>query len=327
MRLPLLTLIAFAFSACSEPPPSRYGDTTNQGTDTQSRAQTGGVSFALPRDTDLPAFFDCVRERGGVLIAAHRGAYGARGYPENALETLRHTFDTATPIMEVDVAQTRDGVLFLFHDDELRRMTGESGEVKQTNWNTIKSLKLRDANRRRTAFSPPLLSDALAWAVDAGAVLELDIKRSAKYADVIRAVRKADARSNVILISYSDGQAAKLASLAPRMMLTASARSPRDVQALERRGINSETLIAWTGTDRPDPKAWRQLQRAGIEPAFGTLGRSSDALDKQYARDGDLSEFLDMADDGAVLIATDMADKVARAMTAQISATRGCVNH
>ena len=67
---------------------------------------------ALP---PLPELFDCIRKERGMLIAAHRGG-PAPGFPENALETMQRTLDVSTPVMEIDVAESQDGVLFLMHD-------------------------------------------------------------------------------------------------------------------------------------------------------------------------------------------------------------------
>jgi len=55
------------------------------------------------KTADLPGFFDCVRESGGVLIASHR-AGPAGSFPENALETLQYGFDKGIRVFEIDMA-------------------------------------------------------------------------------------------------------------------------------------------------------------------------------------------------------------------------------
>ena len=261
---------------------------------------------------DLPSLFDCVREEGGILIAAHR-AGPAPGYPENAIETLQYALDNATNVMEIDVAESRDGVLFLMHDRTLGRTTTGSGSVADARWSEISTLKLVDNQGSVTSFSPPTLEDALKWAVANGAILELDRKETTSFRNIVEAVRDAGAEANVIIITYNDDEAWQVSRLAPDLMMTAGVGG-RDHEAdLLAGGVNPERLIAWTGTNRPNPGKWRGLASKGIESAFGTLGRPGERLDDQYWADGDPSEYSDLARDGLVLLATDEIYRLAGA--------------
>lgn len=271
----------------------------------------------------LPDLFDCIREEGGMLVAAHRGGPAA-GYPENALETMERTLRLSTHIMEIDVAESQDGVLFLMHDRSLRRTTGYDGQVASTDWSVISGLNLRDNNRKRTDYHPPKLTDVLIWAKQAGAILELDKKETTSFRRIVSAVRAAGAENNVILITYNDDQAAEVARLAPDFMLTASARGGRDIGKLQDMGVDPEKLIAWTGTRSPDPAAWDRNARNGVESAFGTLGRSGERLDDDYIADGNLSEYQDLMDGGLVLLATDETDAVAAALNGDDQAWKAC---
>lgn len=287
----------------------------------------GGKVASLPTNQaqlpPLPDLFDCLREEGGVVIAAHRGGPAA-GYPENALETIQRALEVSTPVMEIDVAESQDGVLFLMHDRSLRRTTGYDGQVASTDWSTISGLKLRDNDRNFTEFHPPKLTDVLLWAKQSGAILELDRKETTSFRNIISAVRAAGAQNNVILISYNDEQAAEIARLAPDLMLTASARGGRDINKLEAMGVDPKNLIAWTGTREPDAAAWDRNARNGVESAFGTLGRPGERLDDRYIADGDLSEYQQLVDDGLVLLATDETDAVAAALTDDDRAWENC---
>ena len=279
-------------------------------------SQTGGpdaVTAAGTVDpTPLAGLFDCVREEGGILLAAHRGG-PAPGYPENAIETLDHVLSNAAFIMEVDVAETRDGVLFLMHDDTLDRTTSGTGAVADTDWADISTLDLVDNEGTATDFHPPRLTAALDWAVRNGAILELDRKGTTRFEDIIAAVREAGAESNAILITYDDAQAKDVAQLAPDLMMTASLGDAALDSGLLEDGLNRQTLIAWTGTTAPDPEVWAALAEADIESAFGTLGAEGERLDDQYWADGDPSEYSQLARDGLTLLATDVPYRLARA--------------
>ena len=280
---------------------------------------------ALPAITtsDLPAFFDCVRETGGVLIASHR-AGPAEGFPENAIETLDYGFSKGIRIFEIDIATSRDGVLFLLHDRSLGRTTTGNGAVADTDWADIVDLSLVDNEGRTTRFHPPKLGDALDWAVENGAVLELDKKETTGWRSVISAVRAAGAENNVLLITYSDADAGTVQRLAPEMMLTAGARGSRDLGKLEDLGVDAAKVVAWTGTRAPDKPAWDRLAREEVEAACGTLGRRGERLDDKYWADGDGSEYLNMVRDGLVLLATDEPYRVAELLSEDDRALNAC---
>ncbi|MEO9968853.1 MAG: glycerophosphodiester phosphodiesterase family protein [Hyphomonadaceae bacterium] len=273
--------------------------------------------------SDLPAFFDCVRETNGVLIASHR-AGPAKGFPENALQTLEYGFSKGIRVFEIDIATSRDGVLFLLHDRSLGRTTTGNGSVADTNWSQIERLNLVDNDGRRTSFNPPKLSDALEWAVASGAILELDKKQTTGWRSVISAVRAAGAENNVLLITYSDDAAGQVQRLAPEMMLTASARGGRDMAKLERLGVDPAMVVAWTGTRSPDKPAWDRNAREGVESAFGTLGRRGERLDDAYWADDNPSEYRDMVRDGLVVLATDTPYRVAEALSEDDRALNAC---
>ena len=273
--------------------------------------------------TDMPAFFDCVRTEKGVLIAAHRGG-PAPGYPENALETLQNTLSLGVPMMEIDVAESQDGVLYLMHDRSLTRTTALQKAVAEVDWSDVSRLKLSDNNGRVTAYSPPAFSDVLEWAVSSGAIMELDRKPTTSFRNIIAAVREAGAENNVILISYNDNQAEEIARLAPDLMMTAGVNSRDHQTNLEAAGVDMDHVIAWLGTNNPNPRAFQALASRGIESAFGTLGRPGERLDDTYWADGDGSEYADMVRDGLVLLATDEPFRVADALTADDRALEVC---
>jgi glycerophosphoryl diester phosphodiesterase len=291
-------------------------------------ATVGGCAAVLETSAydlgPLPEFFDCVRETGGVLIASHR-AGPAPGFPENALETLQHATDQGILIHEIDVAESRDGVLFLLHDRSLGRTTTGEGAVADTDWETIQTLNLKDDAGDITTFTPPKLTDVLLWAKASGAIVELDRKPTTSFRNIISQVRAAEAEDHVLLITYNDQQAIEVAGLAPDLMMTAGVDSRQHQEELEAAGVNFDNVVAWMGISNPNPRAFEAIGNRGVETAFGTLGRPGERLDDQYIADGDLSEFQDLVDGGLTLLATDEPYIVADYLTAddQVAATCG----
>lgn len=263
-----------------------------------------------------------MRESGGVLLVGHRGG-PTRDYPENAIETFQRTYDAGARAMEVDIAETKDGKLILMHDDDLDRTTTGTGLVADHTLADIQKLKLQTGSKD-TKFSPPTLEAALAWAVKTGAVLELDKKRSAAYPPIIAAVRAAKAENNVIIITYTDAQAVEVHKAAADLMITATITSPAQAEALIKRGVNPETLIAWTGIEQPDPDLWQALSARGIESSFGTTGPKATAFDTLYWDDGDGSEYEDLVSGGLTILVTGITDKTGRQLAADRRKAAAC---
>ena len=312
LRFTLLCGMLLAVSACR--------DDSNQA---NSGADNPSITAPAVAQLPLPAYFDCVRENRGLLIAAHRGG-PAPGYPENTLETLQHGFSEGIRVFEVDIAESRDGVMLLMHDNRLNRTTTGDGYVADTDWAELAALRMVDDEGQRTDFHPPKLTDVLLWAKQSGAVLELDRKPTTSFRNIATAVRAAGAGDNVLLISYSDDEAAEIAAADPGLMMTAGAKGSRDIGRLEERGVDRTRLVAWTGTNSPDYAAWARNIQEGVEPAFGTLGRKGERLDDQYWADGDASEYQDLVDNGLVLLATDEPYRVAAALKSDDLAREKC---
>lgn len=326
-RLLTMAVSALVLAACSEGPAAAPAETAPETTPETAAPAADAAPAPAPATAgltaELPALFDCLRESGGVVVAAHRGGF-APGYPENALETLQYTLERGIRVFEVDVAESRDGVLFLHHDDRFGRTIDGEGYNSDTDWADIAGKRLKDIDGKVTAFNPPKLTDVLLWAKETGAIVELDRKKTTSFANIWAAVTAAGAQGNVIMISYSDEEAAEIARVAPGAMMTASARGSRDLETLEALGVDRTRVIAWTGTREPDPPAFARLLDEGVEPAFGTLGRKGERLDDQYWADDDGSEYQRLVDDGVTLIATDEPYRVADWLTADDDGWAAC---
>ena len=60
-------------------------------------------------------------------LVAHRG-YAGR-FPENTIPALEAAMDTGVAYIEIDVQLTSDHVPVLFHDTDIKRMTGANGSI------------------------------------------------------------------------------------------------------------------------------------------------------------------------------------------------------
>jgi glycerophosphoryl diester phosphodiesterase len=292
-RAAVAALVALAGAACGEGEEVR-----------EARALDPELAApVLPGPAGLAAYLDCLSDEAVTLVAAHRGG-PAPGYPENALATFAHTLSRIPALLEVDVAATRDGVLVLMHDDRLERTTTCTGVLADKTWSALRACRLEDNDGRATDFAIPTLEETLAWA-EGRTVLEIDIKSSVRYEDVVAAVRRADAEERVILITYSVGGAARLAGIAPELVVSTSIYDVDDLEDHERRGVSAEQIAAWTGTTAPDDRLNAALEARGVPVLFGTLGDPERSVDGEIARTGEEGRYREIAAMGVDVIATD----------------------
>lgn len=297
-----LALVPLALAACApiagEAPPARS-------------SAPGGWTLAF--DGDVQGFLDCVEAAGASVVSAHRG--GPRpGFPENAVETFAETLRLAPALVELDVATSADGVLYLMHDDTLERTTTGEGPANGLPWTDISALRLEDANGRAAAFAPPAFADALAFLKDR-TITQIDFKRTTRFEDVIAEIRRQDAEDRVVLIAYSMAQAQKLARLAPEMTISLSLDDEAALDRAVAAGVDETRVFAFTGTEAPARRLNRVLDARDVEVIFGTLG-GRDSIDRRIAADGDESAYAAIAETGVDIIATDRPVEAHQALAA-----------
>ena len=251
---------------------------------------------------NLSAFFDCLRESGRTIVAAHRGG-PAPGFPENAISTFENTLRQVPAFLEIDIARTRDGVLVLMHDETVDRTTTGSGRVSDLSLSQLQAVRLKDRDGRVLDVRVPTLREALDWSAGR-TVFELDAQEDVPYAAVIAEVRAAGAMDRVIVITYDDDAAVRVHELAPAIMISVSIDAAGDLDGLAARGVDLTRVLAWTGIEDPNGALNSALARRGVEAMFGTLGNPAQSWDRRFVRDGH-DEYAKLAATGLALISSD----------------------
>ncbi len=72
---------------------------------------------------------------------AHRGY--SKAYPENTMLAFQKAIEAGCDAIELDVHQSKDGHLVIFHDEELTRTTGIDGSIRDY---TVQELQNMDAS-------------------------------------------------------------------------------------------------------------------------------------------------------------------------------------
>ena len=87
-------------------------------------------------------------------IIAHRGLHNNL-IPENSIESFKNAIKN-NYIIELDVHLIKDNTIVVFHDDNLRRMTGIDGFIKDYTYEELLKLNLLN-----TSYKIPKLIDVL----------------------------------------------------------------------------------------------------------------------------------------------------------------------
>ncbi|MEM7740885.1 MAG: glycerophosphodiester phosphodiesterase family protein [Pseudomonadota bacterium] len=278
-------LIALAISGCTEP---------------QTRSAAQPINLDLDGPQSVAAFLSCLEGQAAV-VSAHRGG-PMPSFPENAIETARRVLDDVPALMEVDVRETRDGVLVLMHDETVDRTTNGSGAVADMTLAELKDLFLvDDLSDQRTGYRVPTLNELLNG-LRGRTVLQLDVKRGVDLRRVVDAVEAAEAQAYAAIITYTDEGALEVANVSDEVSVFVTVRNPDHFQDLIDQGLSRDRMIAWTGivNDQPPTDLYRWLGEEAISTSGGTLGR----LDDEAAR-GRRGVYRALEDAGLDIIATD----------------------
>ena len=104
----------------------------------------------------MKARFGEAWERLFAPAIAHRGLWSPDGPPENSLGAFQAACVAGYGV-ELDVQLSADGEAMVFHDDDLKRMTGAEGRIGDRTAADLAELRLGGTDERI-----PTLSDALA---------------------------------------------------------------------------------------------------------------------------------------------------------------------
>jgi hypothetical protein len=124
--------------------------------------------------------------RAGLQIICHRGA--SEFAHENTLEAYRATFELGGDGNEIDIRETKDGVLVCFHDDILDLVLAAYGDVSDYTWNELRRFQFRSQGPFGQHTRIPTLAEVFALHRQYAGLMHLDIKRPGfdrKIADLL----------------------------------------------------------------------------------------------------------------------------------------------
>jgi glycerophosphoryl diester phosphodiesterase len=163
-------------------------------------------------------------ERNRVQILAHRGASAYA--PENTLAAFRLAIEQGADWLELDVQQTGDGHLVVFHDLRVERTTNGRGALRDL---TLEQVRQLDAGSwfgpRFAGERVPTFEEVVALAREAGVRIFPEVKDPRFYPGIEERVaatlRAYEYEDRTIVQSFDAGSLERLRELNPRLRLAA----------------------------------------------------------------------------------------------------------
>ncbi|NIP24710.1 MAG: hypothetical protein GWN67_29250 [Phycisphaerae bacterium] len=140
------------------------------------------------------------KRRAGIPLMVHRGA--TKEAPENTLEAYAAAMDLGADGVEIDIRRSRDGVLYLFHDETLDRETNGSGKVRDvTYYELLKLTPKHIYGRANKNTRPPTLTAFLVLARQRAMLLHLDIKEAGIQNELANMLDEMDMWDHIVSIN------------------------------------------------------------------------------------------------------------------------------
>ena len=153
-------------------------------------------------------------------VTAHRGA--SAQYPENTMAAFRAAAEQGANWIELDVQETRDGVLVVLHDATLRRTAGDHRAVGELTAAEIAKLEAGSWFSEEFRGEPiPRLEEVLAFAREAGVRLNIELKPTARdrvlEAETARLIRAWEMEERCVVTSQSYAALERLKACGPEL--------------------------------------------------------------------------------------------------------------
>lgn len=171
-------------------------------------------------------YFDSA-PNGRAEIIAHGGGQGAR--PPNTLAALDAAVTMGADVLEIDIQQTRDGVLVLRHDATLERTTDMAGRISDLTYAEVAQADAGDnevagGNYSGEGIGVPTLDKAFAAHPAARWVIEIKPDTDAAAIATCEAIRKNGVGARALVASFHDAAIKVFRAACPEVATSMSRR-------------------------------------------------------------------------------------------------------
>jgi len=153
-----------------------------------------------------------INNKSEILIIGHKGA--SKTEPENSLRAFKKAIDLKADFIELDVQFSKDKEIVVFHDYDLKRLTGEERYINQM---TVKELKQYNIGEGETI---PTLKEVIN--LTHGKIgLQVELKEVGTGKVVIDLLRDANLIDSAIISSFIHNELLAIKEIEPNLRLGA----------------------------------------------------------------------------------------------------------
>ena len=146
----------------------------------------------------------------GVAISAHRG--GSIEAPENTIESFEYSIELGSSYIETDVQLSSNGIPYIFHDDDLKRLFGKNIIFNSLHSDEIDELILFDK------YKIPTLESTLQKFPDT--LFQIDVKTDEVVLPTMKVIEKTNSTDKVCIASFSSKRLKQVHKLYPEICLS-----------------------------------------------------------------------------------------------------------
>jgi len=187
-----------------------------------------------------------------LKIAGHRGGYYYE-HPESSLPlfgSIAKKFKGDTIIVELDLRKSKDGTIYIMHDETVDRTTNGTGKIDQLEDTYLNSLFLKKESGELTRERIPMFNDVLTFIKKKNINLMLDIKTPI-HAETYELVKKHNMENRMLTLTFSMELTKKVATLSKHISLSALMESEYDWQQFKEIDMPDGKKIAYINTKTP----------------------------------------------------------------------------
>ncbi|MBP9838352.1 MAG: hypothetical protein KBC84_06525 [Proteobacteria bacterium] len=229
------------------------------------------------------------RIRPAPAIAAHRGYH--QDVADNSLNAIRKAIELETPYIEIDIRESTEGKLFLFHDRTIRATNvSEPINLFETKVETLSEENVKSIIRSGTARDKvAFFNEALKLLQNSKAKFLIDIKSNnpqATISKVIENAKELELADKIIIQTQLIEQLRSLKSKYPEIKALSRCRNHQEV--VEALGLNpeiiqvdlewitensislihqnkSKVLVKSLGEEKDKERYWLELYNRGVD--------------------------------------------------------------
>lgn len=266
-------------------------------------SSVGGASAEEKKpkpDKPLAGVMSCLRGSKDLVITARLGG-GKTQAPENSMAALNELLPYAAA-MQIDVAAAVEGTLYLMRDSTIDRTTTGRGGAGDVYWEDLKLFHLKDKNGIDTGQPIPTFNEVLDWSAGK-AILLVDKRTGATWAEIMQAVKLKGAENRVIAMVRSPVEVAEIRRLSDKVGVRFDLTSADDWKRLRDLDVKSNTLIGWT-SGAAKPELWKDAKKK-VVVGFTTAGEPGKSYDETITASGDFNQYDWFAQNGVTFLLSD----------------------